>query len=147
MERRRSNDTVYPDRYGLFGGRIEDDETPRECAVREVYEETGVKIAQSDLVALLSFSGENDKGDVNEGEIFLHTFLPGHGITLDQIRKAQQKLAEKSKDPDDLPGEAVAVSSWRWRLWSHRDWLRLTPQAAYALLADLDREKRHTGSH
>ncbi len=147
LELRRSNDSVYPNRYGLFGGRIEAGETARECAVREVFEETGVRIAQSDLVELLSFNGENDKGDVNEGGIFLHSFLPGNGITLAQIRKAQKILIGRLKDPDDLPGEPVEVYSWRWPSWKKHDWLRLTPQAAYALLADLDREKRHKKSH
>lgn len=147
LELRRSNDSVYPGRYGLFGGRIEAGETPRECAVREVFEETGVRIAQSDLIGLLNFSGENDKGDVNEGEIFLHNFLPGNGITIAQIRKAQKILIGRIKDPDDLPGEPVEISSWRWPRWKKQDWLRLTPQAAYALLADLDREERHKRSH
>ncbi|MBP6011066.1 MAG: NUDIX domain-containing protein [Alphaproteobacteria bacterium] len=147
LELRRANDSVYPNRYGLFGGRIEEGETARECAVREVFEETGVRIAQSDLVELLSFNGENDNGDVNEGGIFLHSFLPGNGITLAQIRKAQRILIGRLKDPDDLPGEPVEIASWRWPRWKKNDWLRLTPQAAYALLADLDREKRHKNSH
>ncbi len=108
----------------------------------------GVRIAQSDLIRLLHFSGENDKGDVNEGEICLHNFLPGSGITLAQIRKAQKILIGRIKAPDDLPGEQpVEISSWRWPRWKKQDWLRLPSQAAYALLADLDREERHKRSH
>lgn len=140
MERRRSNDSVYPGRIGLFGGKIEAGETSRECAVREIYEETGIRIAQSDLVLLLDFKGENDRGDVNEGEIFIYTFKGKHSTSVEKIKKAQKILLGSLKDPDDAPGEPISITYWQSPVW--KLWYKMTPQAAYALLADHDRSLR-----
>ena len=38
--------------YSLPGGRIEPGESPNDAAVREVFEETGLKIQSSDLIGL-----------------------------------------------------------------------------------------------
>jgi 8-oxo-dGTP pyrophosphatase MutT (NUDIX family) len=140
MERRRSNDSVYPGRIGLFGGKIEAGETFRECAVREIYEETGIRIAQSDLVLLLDFKGENDRGDVNEGEIFIYTFKGKHSTSVEKIKKAQKILLGSLKDPDDAPGQPISITYWQYPVW--KLWFKMTPQAAYALLADHDRSLR-----
>ncbi len=39
----------YPGHYGLFGGAAHDDETILACAVRELYEEIGIKFQENQL--------------------------------------------------------------------------------------------------
>ncbi len=44
-----------PGKYSLWGGGVEQGETPEQAAVREVLEETGVIISIDDLVSLTKF--------------------------------------------------------------------------------------------
>lgn len=142
LERRHDNDDVYPGRFGLYGGMIESDETALECAVRELREETGIRVGQNDLVKLFDFRGENDTGAANEGEVFVYVFRGRHRTSASKIRNHQTRNAEEIKKTDDEPGIPVAIRPWLWKLRFWREWPELTPQAAYALLADIDREHR-----
>ncbi|MBI4122968.1 MAG: NUDIX domain-containing protein [Parcubacteria group bacterium] len=45
----------YPGRWVIPGGAREEGETPAECAVREIAEETGVRVSISDLQKLIDF--------------------------------------------------------------------------------------------
>ncbi|MFZ1990734.1 MAG: NUDIX domain-containing protein [Alphaproteobacteria bacterium] len=142
MERRLSDDPVYPGRLGLYGGLIEPDETAVECAVREIKEETGLEVAQRDLVKLFEFTGENDKGVANEGEVFVYTFRRFKGTSASKIEKHQKVNRAKIIESGDFPGTPVTIRPRFGTLSNWLDWKKLTPQAAFALLADLDREKR-----
>ena len=144
LERRLDSDDVYPGRLGLYGGLIEEEkhETALEAAVREIWEETGITVAQKDLVRLYEFTGENDRGDANEGEVFVHTFRRTKGISTQKIALHQRLNREKMQRTDDKPGMPVAVRPGLGNFSVWLDWQRFTPQTAFALLADLDRERR-----
>ncbi|MDO8470425.1 MAG: NUDIX domain-containing protein [bacterium] len=60
----------YPGRWAIPGGAREERETFAECAVREIVEETGVRVSVSDLQALTDFSYSH-KGVSYTGRIFL----------------------------------------------------------------------------
>ena len=66
-------------RYMLPGGKREPDETPAACAVREVSEELGVELDESQLTLV----GEWDAPAANEpdhlvhGHIYAHPWVPG----------------------------------------------------------------------
>lgn len=63
-------------RWNGFGGKIHENETPVQAAIREVYEEIGVQIHESELakVAELTFlSILNAKGDPSD--TFIHVFI------------------------------------------------------------------------
>lgn len=49
---RGSTAPYNPDKYGLPGGMVDNNETLEECAVRELFEETGLKISINDLVPM-----------------------------------------------------------------------------------------------
>lgn len=42
-----------PNHYGIPGGKVEDNETPRDAAIREVAEETGIKLVPGTLNLIL----------------------------------------------------------------------------------------------
>lgn len=58
--RRSASLVSYPGHWCFPGGRAEGDETPEQCAVREVSEEVSLVIEEEDL-ALLNIINKNDK--------------------------------------------------------------------------------------
>src|SRR5690554_2226840 len=59
--------------WEVLGGGIEEKETPRECAIREVYEETNLKIDDLNFIGIMKFSLQPDQrieyGALYAGEI------------------------------------------------------------------------------
>lgn len=53
------------------GGKIESDETPDSCFIREVFEETGIKLTESDIVREGIVDFKSDKYD--EERMYLYT--------------------------------------------------------------------------
>lgn len=49
---KRSSQCNNPGAYGFFGGHMDDGETPKEAAVREMFEETGVTINPKNLTLI-----------------------------------------------------------------------------------------------
>ncbi|MFA4946792.1 MAG: NUDIX domain-containing protein, partial [Candidatus Micrarchaeia archaeon] len=64
----RAGISTYGEKWGYFGGHIEEGETPKEAAVREVREELGLTLGQHEFVGVI----ENERyGDKVERHIFL----------------------------------------------------------------------------
>lgn len=63
-----------PGMYSLWGGRVEDDETPLQAAVRELQEETGVVVQARQLIYLTKFedAARSSKSLGQTVEIFLY---------------------------------------------------------------------------
>ena len=51
----------YGGYWSIFGGAIEENETPKECASRELYEESEIKSNPEDLVFIKSFIEDGNK--------------------------------------------------------------------------------------
>lgn len=56
----RKNTEWFPNTYGLIGGKIDEKESAIEAMIREIYEETGVKVADKDVKFshVMDFLGE-----------------------------------------------------------------------------------------
>ena len=52
LMKRSSDRRIFPNQYNGLGGHIERDETPQQCAIREVYEEAGISIDDARLRAI-----------------------------------------------------------------------------------------------
>lgn len=115
QKRTRRDHLEYVGRISLFGGRREGDETPVDCAIREVAEEIGLMLSPNDLHLIASLESMNESGDATCGSIFLHE------IALERDLR-RLKIAD---------GKAVFVAE--------RDicryWPKLTSIAAFALSA------------
>lgn len=60
--RRSMNDEWMPGHYGLPGGKLEKDESPKKAVERECKEEVGLLIEPEDLIFLPKVSAENEHG-------------------------------------------------------------------------------------
>ena len=66
------------DKYNGFGGKINAGESFRQCAVRELYEESGIRVDVSDLecVALFDFQFPYDESLTHGGLCYILYALP-----------------------------------------------------------------------
>lgn len=48
---------MHQGKWNGLGGKFEPGETPEECAIREIYEESGIKVSNPVLKGLLTFPG------------------------------------------------------------------------------------------
>lgn len=70
LHRVKKENDVHKDRWIGLGGKIEDGETPEECIIREVREESGLIIENPQLRAVLTFPKFKDAED---WYVFLYT--------------------------------------------------------------------------
>ena len=59
MQERDENPRIDPDCWGLSGGHLEGDENPRSGALRELEEETGVRLGPEDVVEVGAFANDH----------------------------------------------------------------------------------------
>ena len=63
LHRIKKVNDIHEGKWNGLGGKIEQGETPEECIIREVYEESGLKIESPILKGIITFplfDGEND---------------------------------------------------------------------------------------
>lgn len=148
LELRERRDTVYPGRLALFGGMRKEGETSEACAVREIKEETGHDIGEADLIHLFQISSQNDFGQVTEGDVYLYKFewRPFRKkLSKSRFRSAREK--NMKEEPEDIIGQPFVIQRHFFSWFSYLNWTRFTPEAAYALIVDLDRDRRNRKSH
>lgn len=115
QKRTRRDHSEYAGKISLFGGRREGAETPVECAIREILEETGLAISPDDLHYIASVEAMNEGGNASFGSIFFHG--------VDSARELRRlKIVD---------GKAILVAESD----VCRYWPKLTSIAAFALSA------------
>jgi ADP-ribose pyrophosphatase YjhB (NUDIX family) len=123
-----------------YGGHIEADETPRKCAAREVYEESGGVIVDPRLlryVALGEFITHNDDGTktVFKVKFFLAEKWRG------EFRDTPKMFGGKWYRIDDLPlnpAGIIATREWMEKLCAYceKNGIRLVNDSAYSMLVN-----------
>ena len=78
LQKRDKHVKIYPLEWGIFGGHVDDSETPLEAAVREFKEETSVNLDVSDLEKVLTIR-------VDEPSLEFHVFQSGKNVEANQI--------------------------------------------------------------
>lgn len=47
--------------WNALGGHLEENETPKECAIREIYEESNVKVDNAELISISTWNYDDDE--------------------------------------------------------------------------------------
>lgn len=63
MHRVKKNNDINKDKWVGVGGKFEENETPDECVLREVYEETGLTLKQFRLRGVITFLSNEYEGE------------------------------------------------------------------------------------
>ncbi|MDG4500065.1 NUDIX hydrolase [Streptococcus suis] len=79
---KRGKTNVFPRYWDIPGGRVEENELPRDAAVRECFEETGISLAKENLTII----HEDSQFDGEKGAVFTRLVyevtLPEHPKTI-----------------------------------------------------------------
>jgi len=95
--KRPDNAEHFPGWYMLPGGKQEKDETPTQTAVRETYEETGIKALSPKLKVVATHLHEY-KEKVYLVFIFIANEFSGDLVESDKVKPMWVKLADALKD-------------------------------------------------
>jgi 8-oxo-dGTP diphosphatase len=79
VHRNRKPNDIHKGKWNGLGGKFEDGETPEECIIREVHEESGLAIQHPKLCGLIMFP--NFKG--NDWYVFVFTAKEFSGALID----------------------------------------------------------------
>ena len=74
IHRIKKENDMHMGKWNGLGGKFEPGETPEECAVREVLEESGLKIANPKLKGILSFPGFSNDEDWYAFVFLIHEY-------------------------------------------------------------------------
>lgn len=121
LQRRVRPDKLYYGRIATFGGHREGNESPEECAVREIREETGVDLALNELTYGGAVHVPDNRGHYAIGHVFFVRNFDASRLQLGSISE-EGKLVRLRRD--ELP----------------RHFFKLTPITAMALLLFLEHE-------
>jgi 8-oxo-dGTP pyrophosphatase MutT (NUDIX family) len=89
--------------YGLPSGHVEQGETFRQAACRELFEEVGIKITPDQLEHRLTYHQQNEDGDVRVGIYFEAHDWQGEPINAEPHKHGEIVWF----DPDNLPDKVI----------------------------------------
>ena len=81
-------------KYGLLGGGIEFGETYKECALREIEEEAGIVIPESDLELFDVYAGPNHVTVKPNGDVVHHTVVTYSAFYEGEIDPSKYQMSE-----------------------------------------------------
>src|SRR3989338_10388617 len=59
LHHRDDKTPIHPNQWGFFGGQNEGSESPKECFIRELKEELGVEVWESEVKVLCDYLNKN----------------------------------------------------------------------------------------
>jgi 8-oxo-dGTP diphosphatase len=92
-------DILYPGMITAFGGAAEPGETPAECALRELAEETGIEAQTEDLHRLEAVSNVDFRGHATASVFFLLRDVDPDTLTITEGSAVVLSFAEAAADP------------------------------------------------
>lgn len=93
LHRNKRENDYHNGKYNGLGGKVELGETPEECAIREVKEESGLTVSDAQFSGFISFP-KFDK--VNDWHVFIYRFKQFTGEIRDSY-EGTLEWVEKSK--------------------------------------------------
>lgn len=111
LQHRDGNAPTNPNKWGLWGGRIEGNETPEEALVRELKEEITIDIKSSQLIPFKVFTMQNF-GDDWEGHVFNLCDVGIFDYRLQEGDDMRYFSLEELKNLDTDPIAAKILFDW-----------------------------------
>src|SRR6185295_11696311 len=94
--------TFNPGLVSTFGGRIEKDETPVQCARRELYEETSLEASEEDLRSLVETQFVRADKSTTNCTVYVLENVDPRDMTLQEGRGIELVSGEEAVDNHDL---------------------------------------------
>lgn len=74
----------HKNKYNGVGGKFEENESPQECAIREIKEETGLDVSDGKLVGILTFTNNiHQNKNCNHWVVFVYEYYSFSGELID----------------------------------------------------------------
>ncbi|WP_438477512.1 NUDIX hydrolase [Streptococcus pluranimalium] len=96
MHRNKKENDVHEGKWISVGGKLEAGESPEECAVREIFEETHLKVKQMDFKGMITFPNFTPGHDWYT-YVFKVTAFEGELISDDESREGTLEWVPYSK--------------------------------------------------
>lgn len=96
LNRTKKKEDINKGKWIGVGGHIEEGETPNECLLREVYEETGLTLTSYKLRGILTFVQRKDNKEIFTEYIWLYTADEYEG-TLKECDEGELRWIDKEK--------------------------------------------------
>lgn len=96
MHRVKKENDMHKDKWNGLGGKVENGESPEECAIREVKEETNLDIKKPILKGILTFPNNIATGET--WYVFVYTAYDFEGEILEDKDAREGKLEWISND-------------------------------------------------
>lgn len=100
-----------PGCYGIFGGAIEDGEEPLEAAVREINEETSLRVKKDDLELFKTYNQKRDYLD-KPGTLYVYVIRNVNPRTLKTYEGQGIKVLDDDKDGNIAGDIHEAFTDW-----------------------------------
>lgn len=88
--------------YGLPSGHVEQDENFRSAGVRELEEETGLKVTADQLHHLLTFHQWDERGDIRVGVYFEVSDWTGEPVNAEPDKHSDLAWFDENAFPDSI---------------------------------------------
>lgn len=93
----RDENTVFdPNKWAFFGGGCESNETPEDCAIRELEEETNIRVNKKELMPLTNYFNDNTKA--HRYVFFVEKYISKSDINLTEGKDCDWIALEKVFD-------------------------------------------------
>ncbi len=73
LHRVKKKDDIHEGKWNGLGGKLEAGESPEECVIREIKEESGLRISKPRLHGVLMFPEFGEKGSGEDWYVFVYT--------------------------------------------------------------------------
>lgn len=89
IQKRSANKRHSPNKYSICAGHIDIGETPEDAAVRELCEETGIKVNKNELIYIDTFKNKNENNYHYKYTYFIETTK-----TIKEMKMQEEEVSE-----------------------------------------------------
>lgn len=114
LHRVKKENDINKDKWVGIGGKFEDKESPEECLLREVQEETGLTLTHYRYAGLVTFV--SDRWETEYMHLFLADAFDGEPIPSDRCDEGTLEWVDKSAvyDLPIWPGDRIFLKLLSW---------------------------------